>query len=128
MKLISFLLASVTLLPLAAADISIVDNDETITVDCAKDPNVNIAGNTATVTLTGTCSKIMIAGNHITLAGSAATVWIAGNHNTATLDAVDSLVTAGNHNTATYKKTVNPKLRKTKVSNPGNHNTVTRTK
>lgn len=128
MKLIAFLLASVTLLPIAAADISIVENHETVTIDCAKDPNVSVAGNHATVTLTGTCTKIMLAGNHATLTGSATAVWIAGNHNKADLQAVDSLSVPGNHNKASYKKTVNPKLKKAKVSNPGNKNTITRTK
>ncbi len=128
MKLIAFALTSLALLPLAAADVSILDNDQTVAVDCAKDPNVSIMGNQATVTLTGTCAKIVISGNHATVTGSATLVSIPGNHNTAMLDAVDTLSVPGNHNTATYKKTVSPKLKKTKVASPGNHNTITRTK
>jgi len=128
MKLIAFLLTSVTLLPLAAADVSIVDNDQTIAVDCATDPNVSIMGNQATVSLTGTCAKVVISGNHATVSGSAALVSILGNHNTARLDGVDTISVSGNHNTATYKKPVNPKLKKTKVSSLGSHNTITRTK
>lgn len=128
MKLIAFLLTSVTLLPLAAADVSIVDNHQTIAVDCATDPNVSIMGNQATVTLTGTCAKVVISGNHATVSGSATLVSIPGNHNTAVLDGVDTISVPGNHNTATYKKPVSPKLKKTKISNPGNHNTITRTK
>lgn len=128
MKSIAFLAAFVAFLPLAAADISIVDNDETITVDCATDPNVSIAGNNATVTLTGTCKKITVAGNQATVTGSAIAVWIAGNDNTANLDAVDSLSVPGNDNTATYKKPVSAKLKKPRISSLGNGNTITRTK
>lgn len=128
MKLLAFALTSLTILPLATADVSIVDNDQTIAVDCASDPNVSIMGNQATVTLTGVCAKVVISGNHATVTGSAKLVSIPGNHNTAMLDAVDTLSVPGNHNTATYKKPVNPKLKKTKVASPGNHNTITRTK
>lgn len=128
MKLIAFLLTSVAVLSLAVADVSIDDNDQTLTVDCAKDPNVSISGNQATVTLTGTCASVSISGNHATVSGSAKAVSLVGNHNTATLDAVDKLAVLGNHNTATYKKPVSPKLKKTKVRNVGNHNTIMRTK
>lgn len=128
MKLIAVILASVSLLPLAAADVSLVDNDETITVDCAADPNVSIMGNHATVTLTGTCMQVSVSGNHATVIGSAAAVSIAGNHNTATLDGVDALSVSGNDNTVTYRKPVNAKLKKPKISNWGNDNTITRTK
>ena len=128
MKTIAFLAAFVTFLPLAAADVSLVDNHETVTVDCAEDPNVSIMGNDATVTLTGTCKNVSISGNHATVSGSATSVSISGNHNTANLDAVDSLLVAGNFNTATYKTTVDPKLKKTKTSNTGHENTITRTK
>src|SRR5665647_3827789 len=96
MKLLAFLLVSASFLPLAAADVSLVDNHETVTVDCAQDPNVTVTGNHATVTLTGTCKKVLISGNHATLTGSATTVLITGNENTANLDAVDSLSTTGN--------------------------------
>ncbi len=128
MKLIAFALTSLVLLPLATADVSISDNDQTIEVDCGADPTVMIMGNHATVTLTGTCAKVVISGNHATVTGSATLVSIPGNHNTAMLDSVDTLSVPGNHNTATYRKAVSPKLKKTKVANPGNHNTITRTR
>ena len=128
MKLIALLITSVSFLPLAAADVSIEENHETVTVDCDKDPHVNVAGNHIAVTLTGICKKVMLSGNHATLTGSAAAVWMSGNENTAILEAVDSLSVPGNHNTATWKKTINTKLKKPKISNPGNKNTITRTK
>ncbi|HEY4175354.1 MAG TPA: DUF3060 domain-containing protein [Kofleriaceae bacterium] len=111
----------------AAADVSIVDNNQTVTVDCAKDPSVSIAGNGAKVTLTGTCKAVVLAGNKATVTGSATSVSIAGNENTGTFDSVDSLSITGNQNTVTYKKASDAK-KKTKVSNLGTKNAVTQAK
>lgn len=107
----------------AAADVSIVDNNQTVTVDCAKDPSVSIAGNGAKVTLTGTCKAVVLAGNKATVTGSATSVSIAGNENTGNFDAVDSLSITGNQNNVTYKKATDAK-KKTKVSNLGSKNNV----
>lgn len=112
----------------ASADVSFVDNHVTQTIDCAKDPKVDILGNHATITLTGVCTKVTIAGNHATVTGSTATLWMAGNHNTASLDAVDVISAPGNNNTVSYRKTVDAKKKKPKISNPGRNNTVTKTK
>ena len=109
----------------ASADVSIVDNNQTVIVDCAKDPNVSIAGNGAKVTLNGTCKAIVLAGNSATVTGSAGSVSVAGNENTATLDTVDSLSVTGNKNKITYAKASDAK-KKTRVSNLGNDNTVTK--
>jgi hypothetical protein len=111
---------------IASADVSIMDNDQTVEVDCAKDKQVSVVGNHATVTLTGTCTKVSISGNHATVKGAATTVWIAGNHNTATLSGVDTLMVAGNENTVSYKGPITAKA--TKVSAPGNKNTITKQK
>ncbi len=111
---------------IASADISVVDNDQTIEVDCAKDNQVSVVGNHATITLTGTCAKVSISGNQATLMGAATTVWIAGNQNTAVLSAVDTLTVAGNENTVSYKGPVVAKT--TKIKNPGNKNTITKQK
>jgi len=120
------LVALVALTSIASADVSIMDNDQTVAVDCAKDKQVSVIGNHATVTLTGTCTKVQISGNNATLLGAATTVWIAGNQNTATLSGVDTLVVAGNENTVSYKGPVTAK--KTKVSAPGNKNAITKQK
>ena len=81
------------------------------------------------MTLTGTCAKVVISGNHATVSGSAKLVSIPGNNNnTASLDGVDTISVPGNNNTATYKKPLNPKLKKAKVSSLGNNNTITQTK
>ena len=109
----------------AAADVSIVDNNQTVTVDCAKDPNVSIAGNAAKVTLNGTCKAVVLAGNQATVTGSAGSVSIAGNENKATLDSVDSLSITGNKNTVSYAKASDAK-KKTRVSNLGKDNNVTK--
>ena len=118
--------AILSLTSIAAADVTIADNKQTLTVDCAKDKQVNILGNHATVTLTGTCTKVSVSGNNANVTGSANTVWIAGNNNNVTLPGVDTLTIAGNSNNVTYKGPITAKT--TKVSNPGNKNNVTRQK
>lgn len=110
----------------ASADVSIMDNNQVVDVDCAKDKEVSIIGNDATVTLTGTCTKVSIAGNGAKLTGAAKAVSIAGNQNTATLSGVDALMVAGNDNKVTYKGPVSAK--KTKVSAPGNNNSIKKQK
>ena len=74
----------------AAAEVNLVDNNQKVTVDCAKDKSVNIAGNKATVTLNGTCDEVNISGNKATVKGSALHVNVSGNENTITLVAVDT--------------------------------------
>jgi len=121
------LLASLLLVPaIAAADVSIEDNDKTVAVDCAKDKNVSISGNKATVTLTGVCDTVSVSGNEITLAGSATRVSVSGNDNNVALDGVDALAASGNKNKVTWKKGV--KKAKPKISNTGNGNKVAKAK
>lgn len=110
----------------AGADVSILDNNQTITVDCAKDKGVNIVGNKATVTLNGTCDRVQISGNKATVKGSAVQVYVAGNDNMLTLDAADEIYVAGNRNAVSYKKPV--KAKSTKVASPGNENKINQTK
>lgn len=126
-KLASIVLVLGSLCGVAAADAMFADNGQTATVDCAKDSSVNISGNEATITLTGTCESVMIAGNKAKLTGSAKNVVVSGNENTVTLDVVDKLMVSGNSNTVSYKKHSDPK-KKTKVSNPGNKNKVSKAK
>jgi DUF3060 family protein len=119
--------AVVGALPTAArADISVIDNDKTLDVDCAKDPEVNLIGNHLTVTTRGVCAKITISGNHETVTGSAAVVFVAGNHNTVTLTAADDITVAGNSNTLTVRKSV--KLKAPRVANSGTDNHITQPK
>ena len=109
-----------------AADISIVDNDKAIDVDCAKDKEVSLIGNHITLTTKGVCTKISVTGNHETVTGSANVVYVAGNHNTVTIDAADDVTIAGNNNTLTVRKGVSQKT--PKVSNSGKDNKVTQPK
>jgi hypothetical protein len=110
----------------ARADVNLFDNDQKITVDCAKDKEVNIAGNKATVTLTGTCEVVNISGNKATVKGSARNVNVSGNENTLVLDAVDLILVSGNKNTISYKKAV--KEKKTGSTNTGTDNKISQGK
>lgn len=106
----------------AHADVNLVDNNQKVTVDCAKDKSVNIAGNKATVTLTGTCEMINISGNKATVKGSALHVQVSGNANELALDAADHIMVSGNENTITYKKAA--KAKKTAVMDSGTDNKI----
>ena len=120
---------AIALLPaLASADVNIIDNDETHTVDCAKDKAVNIVGNGAKVTLVGTCSNVSISGNTATVTGSVTKLMVSGNENTLTLDAVDSILASGNDNKLSWKKTVTTNLKTPKVLNSGDRNKIARAK
>ena len=110
----------------ARADITVFDNDKTIDVDCAKDPNVALMGNHLTVTTKGVCNRISVSGNEATITGSASMVSVTGNQNTVTLDAADDVSVTGNDNTVSVRKPV--KAKTTRISNPGNRNKVTRAK
>ena len=110
----------------ASADVTVMDNNKTITVDCAKDRNVQLIGNHLTVSLSGACESVKVTGNHETVVGSVTNAFVAGNHNTLNLDSVDNISVAGNHNTIAYKKPLAKK--KTSVANLGKGNTVSQTK
>lgn len=106
----------------AAADVSIMDNNKKIDVDCAKDPEVDILGNHITVTMTGLCTKLSVSGNHAIVTGSALTVDVSGNESTVTLDAADFVTVDGNQNIVVVKKAA--KAKKARVSVTGNKNKV----
>lgn len=125
LKLVAILAISLTAAT-ASADVTVMDNKTTLTVDCAKDKNVNIVGNHITVTLTGTCEKVSATGNSSTVNGSTANAYVAGNKNTLNLDRVDNISVSGNRNTITYKKPVTQK--KTSLSIGGKDNSVNQTK
>ena len=118
LAMVSIVLTAAT----ASADVSIMDNDKTIAVDCAKDKEVNLVGNHITVTLTGTCTKVTATGNHGKVIGSTTGAFVLGNHNTLELDGVDTISIAGSHNSVSYKKPIAKK--KTTVSNMGKNNSI----
>jgi hypothetical protein len=128
MKLFSCVAIVTTLgaLPAARAEVTIIDNDKTVEVDCAKDPEINLIGNHLTVTTKGVCARIAISGNDATISGSAIVVQINGNHNTVALAAADDVAIHGNNNTVTVRKAI--KAKTPRISNPGKDNRVTQPK
>jgi catabolite regulation protein CreA len=110
----------------ARADVAVMDNDKTIDVDCAKDPNVALLGNHLTLTTKGVCSRIMVSGNDATVTASASVVSITGNHNTIALDAADDISVTGNDNSVSVNKPI--KAKSPRISNPGNRNKIKRGK
>jgi len=126
MKLLLSLVVLTVTAATARADLSIVDNDKTISVDCAKDKTVTLIGNHITVTLVGTCTKVTVMGNHEIVKGSARQFFVAGNHNTVHADAVDELHIAGTKNTVSWKTGITAKT--PKIANPGKDNKVTQEK
>lgn len=110
----------------ARADVTVLDNNKTIEVDCAKDPQVNLLGNHITLTLKGVCAMVSVDGNEETVTGSASAVRVNGNHNTITLAAADQVAIFGNDNTVTVQKPI--KAKTVQIASPGNRNKVTRPK
>ncbi|HEX3474595.1 MAG TPA: DUF3060 domain-containing protein [Kofleriaceae bacterium] len=110
----------------ARADVTVLDNDKTIEVDCAKDPQVNLLGNHLTITLKGVCATITVEGNDETVTGSAGVVRVNGNRNTISLTAADEVGVYGNHNTVTVQKPI--KAKAVRIASPGKDNKITRPK
>jgi serine protease inhibitor len=106
---------------------SYVENSKTLNHDCAKDPEVTVAGNSNTLTLTGECTKVSIAGNSNTLSiASAAALVVNGNQNTVAIEATDAIRVPGSNNTVTWKKPI--KEKKPAIANPGTKNKITQAK
>lgn len=104
-----------------------LDNDKTVTHDCAKEPEASIMGNSNTITFTGACTTINVAGNKNTLTiVSAKGVNVEGNNNTVTVAASDAINVHGDNNTVSWKKGLSDK--KPKLSNAGKKNTISQTK
>lgn len=110
----------------ARADVSVIDNNKTLDVDCAKDPAISLVGNHLTVTTKGVCASITISGNYANVTGSATVVVVSGNHNTLTLAAADDVTVSGNSNTLSVQKSVKQKA--PRVANSGNGNHITQPK
>lgn len=107
----------------ARAEITVIDNNRTLDVDCTRDPEITLVGNHITITTEGVCVKIAVMGNHATVRGSASLVYVAGNHNTLLLAAADEVSVAGNHNNVSVRKAIT--LRAPRIANLGNKNRVT---
>ena len=118
---VAVVVASMFFAKAARADDFVVTNQGKVAINCAKTPDVSIAGNQNTITTTGTCRSISISGNQNTVNGTATSVSVSGNDNIVTITA-DQVSITGNTNTVTVPKAI--KLKKPRVSNLGNDNTV----
>ena len=113
---------SCALAGLARADISITENDKSVRIDCTKDGTLMLAGNHLTITATGVCASVTIAGNESSFTGSALAVSIPGNTNTVSLAAADEVSVTGNGNAVMVKKAI--KRKAPRFSNLGNNNII----
>ncbi len=96
-----------SLATVASADGLVVNNKQTRTFDCAKDPTVLIAGNGNTITLLGKCKTVRIPGNDNTVVGGEIlSISIDGNKNTLRVTAVDEVSINGDRNALTWSKTI----------------------
>jgi Protein of unknown function (DUF3060) len=119
-------IAALAFSPAARADVTVMDNDKTIDVDCAKDPNVSLMGNHLTLTTKGVCGRIVVAGNEATITASASMVSVTGNKNTVALDSADDVSVTGNDNNVSVNKPV--KAKSPRISNTGSRNKIKRAK
>src|SRR2546428_12574347 len=104
-----------------AAANSYLDNNKTVTHDCAKDPEARVEGNANTITFTGACERISADGNENKLKiESVKVLEVPGNKNTAAVGAVDVVRVTGNDNKVTWTKGISDKA--PKVSSPGSRN------
>lgn len=96
------------------------------TIDCTKNPTSSYADNDGTVTFTGKCDNVAIGGNDNRVKIESATaVLVTGNDNHVEIGAADAIKAIGNDNTITYRKAKTANA-KTKISNLGNDNKITR--
>src|SRR6266850_7332888 len=99
-------IASLLVSSFAAADVMEADNNHTVTVDCKKDPIVDISGNKNTYKLKGECKQLRVSGNNNTVtAETLSAIMISGNTNTVGAAATDQIALSGDHNTVSWKKT-----------------------
>ncbi len=89
---------------IASADVMQADNNAKVTVDCKKDPVVDIAGNSNTFTLKGTCTTLRVSGNKNTVTGDVKTIEVSGNDNKVSAGTTGSILVSGDRNTVSWKK------------------------
>jgi Protein of unknown function (DUF3060) len=116
------LLASTLVAATASADVTVIENGKTLTVDCAKDKNVTLVGNGFNVTLVGACAAVVVNGNDGEVRGSAARIYVSGNKNKVSADGADQIYVAGNGNYVSWRRGLTRQA--PAVSNPGTNNVV----
>lgn len=100
----------------ALADYTLDGTNRTASHDCGKDDEVKLRGGGNTLTVTGTCKKVMVQGigNKLTIAATAR-LSIMGDSNTAAVDAADEISVHGTGNDVTYVRTLGRAALKRKV-------------
>src|SRR5688572_12527561 len=126
MKLTGFALAlcSVALLAgSAAAEVKVIDSGQTLTIDCATDPEISVSGASNTLAVTGACTKISISGaSNVVAIASAVKLSISGSMNEVEVVAADKISVSGTSNRVRYERGVSRKS--PKVSSTGLKNNV----
>lgn len=105
------------------ADSMLAGNNQTLSIDCAKQKTVSVTGNDNKVTLTGTCTRVTLTGNGNTVTGSTGALTLTGNDNQVQADSLDSVHIMGKTNTVSWKRAVTGAS--PSVSDMGKNNTVT---
>jgi hypothetical protein len=115
--------------PVAAADVMDNDNNHNVTVDCKKDPGVDIAGNKNTYKLKGECKQLRVSGNDNHITGDSITsILVSGNSNTVATTATDQIAISGDRNTVTWKKASAKGKTEPGLMNSGDGNKITQAK
>ena len=97
-----------------------------VTHDCSKDPDVVINASDGSVTLTGTCDRVVVNGGEVKLQVEAVKRMVVnGAENTVAIGAVDRLSVVGADNTVTYKRGISGQP---KVASIGANNKITQVK
>jgi DUF3060 family protein len=100
-----------------------VDNTQTVTHDCAKDPDATVFGNSNTFAFTGNCTSIRVTGNGNTVAiASVRMLDVSGGDNKIAVNTSADIYVSGNHNHITYRKGISSPA--PNVSNTGNGNKI----
>ena len=119
------IVCSLLLSSLATADVMEADNKHNVTVDCKKDPVVDISGNKNTYKLKGECKQLRVSGNDNTVTAETLTaIMVSGNRNTVTAAATDQIAVSGDHNTVSWKKTASKDKKSPGVLDNGDGNKV----
>ena len=111
----------------ALADVTVIDNKQTITVDCAKDHGAAVTGNNNTLVLKGKCDSLSVSGNKNNIkADSVKQVMVSGNDNNVASAAAESILVSGDRNTVTWTKGISKP--KPSIADNGDNNKVSQTK
>lgn len=109
----------------AAAEVKVIDSAQTLTIDCATDPEISISGASNTLAITGTCTKISISGaTNVVAIASVVKLSISGSSNEVDIAAADKISVSGTTNKVRYERGVTRKS--PKISSTGIKNSITK--